>query len=105
MAVGDRFCHSCGWDVNQEPPPPPLAGQTPPRPVSNPSGHNRLAVFLLCLLLGWLGIHRFYVGKIGTGILWACTLGFLSVGVIYDLVLIATGEFRDIHERRIVHWQ
>ncbi len=97
MSPGDLFCHSCGW--NAEKPLPAI------RVAVNPSDRNRLATLLLCLLLGWLGAHRFYVGKIGTGILWLCTLGFLGIGVIYDLVLIATGEFRDDQRRRVVHWE
>ena len=40
---------------------------------------------LLCLLLGVFGIHRFYMGKWPTGILWLCTGGLLGFGWLYDL--------------------
>ncbi len=50
---------------------------------------------LLCYFLGVLGIHRFYVGKIGTGILMILTFGGFGIWVIVDMVLIATGSFRD----------
>ncbi|WP_259780346.1 TM2 domain-containing protein [Aestuariispira ectoiniformans] len=50
---------------------------------------------LLCFFLGSLGIHRFYVGKIGTGILMLITLGGLGIWTIIDFVLIAVGSFKD----------
>lgn len=50
---------------------------------------------LLCYFLGVLGIHRFYVGKIGTGILMIITFGGFGIWVIVDMVLIATGSFKD----------
>lgn len=50
---------------------------------------------LLCYFLGVLGIHRFYVGKIGTGILMILTFGGFGIWVIVDMVLIATGSFKD----------
>lgn len=51
--------------------------------------------FVLCLLLGIIGVHRFYVGKIGTGILYVFTGGLFGIGFIVDLVMIALGKFTD----------
>ena len=50
---------------------------------------------LLCFLLGGLGVHRFYVGKIGTGILMLFTLGGLGIWALIDLIVIAVGSFKD----------
>jgi hypothetical protein len=50
---------------------------------------------LLCFFLGGLGIHRFYVGKIGTGILMILTLGGLGIWTIIDFVRIIIGSFTD----------
>lgn len=54
-----------------------------------------VAALLLCLLLGFVGVHRFYVGKIGTGILQLITLGGLGIWALIDLIMIAIGKFTD----------
>ena len=54
-----------------------------------------VATSLLCVLLGAFGIHRFYVGKTGTGILMLLTLGGLGIWAFIDLIVIATGNFKD----------
>ena len=56
-------------------------------------------VVLLCALLVAFGIHRFYVGKIGTGILMLFTLGGLGIWNLIDFVMIVTGNFKDKHGR------
>ena len=68
------------------------------------SDYTRLPVLLLCVLLGWFGLHRFFVGKIGTGLLQLVTIGGLGLWTLYDLILILCGEFKDADGRRIVRW-
>lgn len=59
------------------------------------SSKNRWLAFVFCLFLGFWGIHRFYVGKIGTGLLWFFTCGICGLGWLVDLVVILFGGFRD----------
>jgi TctA family transporter len=72
--------------------------------VPDASPESRLVALLLCVFLGPLGLHRFYVGKIGSGILWLLTGGLFGIGYIIDIVLIATGGFRDAAGLRLVFW-
>lgn len=63
-----------------------------------PSGVSRLdytTMLLLTILVGGLGVHRFYANKIGTGILWLLTGGCFGIGWIVDIVLVATEKFTD----------
>ena len=80
---------------------------------ANMSPRSKLACLLLCLFLGWIGAHRFYVGKIGTGILMLLTTGggivcsiwpIGGVWVVIDLIFIVSGSFRDKEGRRVEHW-
>lgn len=67
------------------------------------SEKSNLAALLLCLFLGGLGVHRFYVGKIGTGVLQLVTLGGLGIWALVDLIFIALGKFTD-KEGDILSW-
>jgi TM2 domain-containing membrane protein YozV len=68
------------------------------------SDRKRLPAFLLCFFLGGLGIHRFYVGKIGTGVLQILTFGGLGIWVLIDFIMITVGSFRDKEERLLLEW-
>ncbi len=59
------------------------------------SDKDFVPTLLLCFFLGMLGVHRFYVGKIGTGILQLITFGGFGIWVMVDFILIATGNFKD----------
>ncbi|MGM0879520.1 MAG: TM2 domain-containing protein [Bacillota bacterium] len=65
------------------------------------SSKSFVAALLLCIFFGGFGIHRFYAGKIGTGILQLLTLGGLGIWALIDLILIIVSKFTDSEGRRI----
>lgn len=68
------------------------------------SPKSRLAAALLAFFLGFLGIHRFYVGKIGTGVLWLVTGGIFGIGALVDFIMILVGVFKDKEGRYVANW-
>lgn len=111
----DKYCPRCGQGMNNEVAVCPTCGapQTPP-PNPNASQINQtnddvlysdkdwLATLLLCLLTGALGIHRFYTGHIGIGIIQLLTGGGCGIWALIDLVMIVTGKFKDSEGRLVV---
>lgn len=59
------------------------------------SQKNKIVALLLCIFLGYLGIHKFYVGKVGMGFLYLFTYGLFGFGWIIDIILILCGSFKD----------
>jgi hypothetical protein len=70
-----------------------------------PSDKSRGVALSLAVLLGPFGGHRFYVGKIGTGVLMLATLGGLGIWYLYDVILVASGSFRDRDNRLVSQWE
>jgi TM2 domain-containing membrane protein YozV len=69
------------------------------------SEKKRLAALLLCFFFGGLGIHRFYVGKVGTGIVQIVTLGgFFGIWVLIDFIMIIAGKFTDKQGKVLENW-
>ena len=72
--------------------------------MADRSDKSRLVALLLCFFFGYLGLHRFYVGKLGTGVLWLITGGIFGIGAIFDLVLLVLGSFKDANQRPLLNW-
>ena len=68
------------------------------------SQKSRLAVTLLAFFLGGIGIHRFYLGKIGTGILMIITLGGLGIWALIDFIMAVSGAMKDKEGLPIKNW-
>ncbi|GAC1360753.1 MAG: hypothetical protein NVS2B12_18010 [Ktedonobacteraceae bacterium] len=68
----------------------------------NPEAKDWMTALILCIFVGALGVHRFYVGKIGTGLIMLFTAGGCGIWWIIDLILIANGSFKDSNEMPLV---
>ena len=105
----DRYCAYCGASAPKSAP----AGEKQEihihyhqeQPVYAPkekfSRKNRLAALLLCLFLGVFGAHKFYLGKIGVGLVYMFTYGLFGIGWLYDLLVLTFGNPIDKEGRRL----
>ena len=106
----NRYWDGAAWTEQYAPlAAPTLSGALATQVAVDASGNpvspsSRLAATLLCVFLGALGVHRFYVGKVGTGILQLVTLGGLGIWALIDLVMIIVGQFRDSEGRLLLNW-
>ena len=108
-----KFCPNCGKEVNENADVCVSCGSLLKKEgttvnvnvsVGGTSSKSRLVTFLLCTFLGGLGIHRFYVGKTGTGVLWLLTAGCFGIGALVDWIMILCGTFRDKDNLPITNW-
>ena len=100
MNDGERFCPSCGTEQNTS-----IAQK---QRNANASPKSRTIAALLCFFLGYLGIHRFYVGKKGTAvfqILLTCCFGLGCIWALIDLIVILCGNFTDSDGLPITEWE
>jgi len=66
---------------------------------------SRLVAFMLCLFFGGMGIHRFYVGKIGTGLFMLFTFGLFGIMTLVDFIMIIIGDFTDKEGNKLTNWK
>ncbi len=107
------FCANCGKELSNQAVYCPNCGHPVRSPGLSPgyrsdktvSLKSRLATLLFCIFLGWLGVHRFYVGKVGTGVLMLITAGGLGIWVLIDFITIVVGGFTDIDGKFVLDWQ
>ncbi|MHA1516420.1 MAG: NINE protein [Candidatus Heimdallarchaeaceae archaeon] len=111
LEQGVKFCANCGKQIQeptQQQPVQQLMQQQQqvvvvqqPMQQQPPSPHSRGVALILCIFLGYLGLHRFYVGNVGMGIVYLFTLGIFGFGPFIDFFSILFGSFRDIQGRDI----
>lgn len=95
-------CRACGKQLHESATACPSCGaaQTP----VGASDKRILPAALLCFFVGFLGVHRFYVGKIGTGILQILTFGGLGIWALIDFIMIVVGSFTDKQGNKLTQW-
>lgn len=90
------ICIKCGCSTGNE--------NKKPASDKNISEKSRLAAALLCWFFGIIGVHRFYVGKVGSGIAQIFTLGGLGIWVLIDFIMILCGSFKDDKGHIVQKW-
>lgn len=70
--------------------------------MSNAEQKPWMITLLLCFFAGTFGVHRFYVGKIGTGVAMLLTFGGLGLWTLIDFVMILMGKFTDAQGRPLL---
>lgn len=98
------FCRACGSKMHISARACPSCGATNSRLSNQESEKLILPAAVLCFFFGFLGVHRFYVGKIGTGILQLLTFGGLGIWAFIDFILIVVGSFRDSDGKLLNQW-
>jgi TM2 domain-containing membrane protein YozV len=96
------FCRACGKQIHQSATACPNCGA--PQIPEGSSEKRIVPAALLCFFLGMFGVHRFYVGKFGTGILQIVTFGGLGIWVLIDFIMILVGAFKDKQGNTLTQW-
>jgi predicted RNA-binding Zn-ribbon protein involved in translation (DUF1610 family) len=97
LSDDEAFCSSCGAVIKKEAEICPKCGvrQKPANGGGTEINSRWTTLLILSIFLGELGVDRFYVGKIGTGILKLVTVGGCGVWWLIDIITIVQNKFTD----------
>ena len=95
-----KYCPNCGAQIDDKAVICVHCGVAQPGSDSK-SFSDWVIVLLLCFFLGGLGVHRFYVGKTGTGVAQLLTCGGCGIWVLIDFIQILLGNFEDANGNKI----
>ncbi len=91
------ICMKCGAGLNPSSENASTTGQV------NLNGKDHLTALLLCLFLGYLGVHRFYTKHTAIGIIQLLTFGGCGLWVLIDFIQIVSDNFKDADGNKLVH--
>ena len=99
-AADEKFCYDCGAIINARAEICPKCGVRQSAPPSSlaavaPNGKSKLAAALFALFLGGIGIHKFYLGRVGWGVvylLFCWTFIPALVGFIEGILLLVMSD-------------
>jgi len=95
LETGMIHCSTCGARIARSAVTCPKCGGVNELARSRTSNKTMVVAALLCFFFGAFGFHRFYVGKIISGVFMILTLGGLGIWALIDLIMIITGGFKD----------
>jgi TM2 domain-containing membrane protein YozV/ribosomal protein L40E len=96
---GDKYCKVCGAETR---PYAEVCVKCGAGLASTAEGKSWFVALLLSIFVGYFGVDRFYLGKIGTGVLKLITMGGLGLWWLIDIILIATDNMKDALGRPLV---
>lgn len=111
--MSQKYCHACGSQLHIDAEMCPKCGVRQKGVAGDLAGVSEkkiLPTFLFAFFLGVLGIHRFYVGKTGSGIamliLSITVFGLIVTGIwaLVDWIVIASGNFKDNSGKTLKQW-
>jgi len=83
----------------------PMEPREPRAARTSVSERSRGVALGLAIVGGWFGLHRFYTGRTQSGI-WMClTFGGMGIWYLYDIVIVAAGDFHDGDGHRVARWE
>lgn len=104
-APATKYCQTCGVVIDAMAVVCPKCGVIQPLPRGlDESDRKRVPALMLCFFFGIFGAHRFYAGKMWSGVAQILTLGGLGIWTTIDFIRLIIGDFRDAENRRIEEW-
>jgi hypothetical protein len=97
--AGDKYCPNCKAETDKY---ATICMKCGISLKPHDEGRDWLATLLLCIFLGTLGVHRFYTNHVAIGVVQLLTLGGCGIWYLVDIILIATGEFKDGDGKKLV---
>jgi hypothetical protein len=93
--AGDKFCYNCKAETAPNAAICMKCGVSLKHDLAEGEGKDWLTTLLLCFFLGVFGVHRFYTGHIGIGVVQLLTLGCCGIWTLIDFIIIIVGNYKD----------